>query len=277
MTEDIKDMNKQIETAKRYKRFPEIFGVYFSVKVDESSSIISPENFKFINENIYYDKLDNGNWGYFIGIFNYYEAASAFRRDMIEQGYKDAIIIAYNNGKRILIDEALALVEKSFATKTNSSVENKKIIKNPSEKKDTLPTPKSELKKLSAQKTATSTLVEKKQISATPATNKKNISTKNKSENAASENIEYRIQIIASKTPVPSNHSVYKTFQNIHSEKGDDGYYRYYTGLYATLESAISGRKKVMDKGAKEALVVAFQNKKRISLAEAQRILGNSK
>ena len=64
---------------------------------------------------IYYDKLNNGHYRYFSGIFNSKEAATVAKNLIVGKGIKDAFVIAFNDGTRIAVADAVALVQNGKA------------------------------------------------------------------------------------------------------------------------------------------------------------------
>jgi hypothetical protein len=89
------------------------------------------------------------------------------------------------------------------------------------------------------------------------------------------EKIEFKIQLTAVKNSLRDGHPIYKNFKgDIKSEKGKDGWMRYYLGSYETYEEALKELKKIKAKGlADGGFIVAFKNSKKISVSEAKELL----
>jgi N-acetylmuramoyl-L-alanine amidase len=92
---------------------------------------------------------------------------------------------------------------------------------------------------------------------------------------ASSKNIIFKIQLVAVKKEMRSNHSLLKSVSGtIKKEKGEDGFYRYYTGNYKTYENALEKLNKIKEgETTKDAFIVAFKDGKKITVADAKKIV----
>lgn len=92
---------------------------------------------------------------------------------------------------------------------------------------------------------------------------------------ASAQNITFKIQLIALKNELDPNHSLLKNVSgDIKKEKGEDGFYRYYTGTYSSYEKALEELKKIKEGDtAKDAFIVAFQEGKKITVSDAKKIV----
>jgi hypothetical protein len=115
-----------------------------------------------------------------------------------------------------------------------------------------------------------------KNTSSNPSANKKTTASQNKKNTPKSETkIEFKVQLTAVKNSLRDGHPIYKNFKGeIKSEKGKDGWMRYYLGSYETYEEALKELKKIKAKGlADGGFIVAFKNSKKISVSEAKELL----
>ncbi|MGB3946633.1 MAG: hypothetical protein WBM13_01495 [Bacteroidia bacterium] len=92
---------------------------------------------------------------------------------------------------------------------------------------------------------------------------------------AVSKNIMFKIQLVALKNELSGNNQLFKEVPGgIKKEKGDDGFYRYYTGTYKTYEKAQEELVKIKNSStAKDAFIVAFKDGKKITVADAKNII----
>ncbi|MFM6934603.1 MAG: OmpA family protein [Flavobacteriales bacterium] len=87
-------------------------GIVFRVQVESSSVQIPNATVKFKTQDVYEYQQDN-SYKYCIGgSFKTLKEAVAYQEKMRQNGYVQAFIIAFNNGKRITIDEAKKLIKE---------------------------------------------------------------------------------------------------------------------------------------------------------------------
>lgn len=82
-------------------------GITFMVQLATSSKLVEtkPENFKQLSGVEYYEA--GGLYRYTYGSENSLDKISKLQQDAIEKGFKDAFVIAFKDGKRISVNEAL--------------------------------------------------------------------------------------------------------------------------------------------------------------------------
>lgn len=97
----------------------------------------------------------------------------------------------------------------------------------------------------------------------------------NISQIAKNQNITFKIQLIAVKSELkPNNSSLKNVFLPVKKEKGDDGWFRYYTGSFKTYEKAQIELNKIKSNGINtDAFIVAFKDGKKITVADAKNIV----
>ncbi len=81
-------------------------GIFFTVQIGVFSKQVSKEDL-FNAENVYSEKVANGQIRYTSGRFESIDQASTWKNQMVEKGIQDAFISAYQNGNRITISQAL--------------------------------------------------------------------------------------------------------------------------------------------------------------------------
>jgi cell division protein FtsN len=91
-------------------------GIVFRVQIgafrDEVPLEIANKFLKITKKGIKNYKDDNGLTIYSVGSYRNYEDAAAAKAEVIAEGINDAFIVAYQNGKKISMDEAKELMKK---------------------------------------------------------------------------------------------------------------------------------------------------------------------
>jgi N-acetylmuramoyl-L-alanine amidase len=100
------------EEYKRMRKVDE--DLVFKVQLATSSQEVDPkpENFKGLEGVEYYEA--GGLFRYTYGIEKSWEEASKLQEEVRSAGYEDAFIIAFYNGKRIAVGEAVRLLKKDI-------------------------------------------------------------------------------------------------------------------------------------------------------------------
>ncbi|MDT8411436.1 MAG: N-acetylmuramoyl-L-alanine amidase [Vicingaceae bacterium] len=98
---------KDVLSTKKDKKNKEETGLIFKVQIATSSQKkeLIPENFNGIENVTYYEA--GGIYRYTVGNEKSIEAANILQLKLKEKGFTDAFIVAFNNGKRISLSEAL--------------------------------------------------------------------------------------------------------------------------------------------------------------------------
>lgn len=96
---------------------------------------------------------------------------------------------------------------------------------------------------------------------------KKNATPVNVTTAPSKDQIVYRVQLGAYKTKLPLG--VYKNVGDVIELRTEDGYYRYCSGAYKTLNDAAFHRAELVLEGYGDAFVTAYKNGKRIRMTEA--------
>ncbi|OPZ98724.1 MAG: Sporulation related domain protein [Bacteroidetes bacterium ADurb.Bin408] len=100
------------------KLISDIKGLFFTVQVGVFGA--SRTSAQLLNLSpLYYDKLNNGFYRYFAGIFSSREGAVALKNDVVSKGIPDAFVVAFNNGTRIPVNDAVDLLQSGKAQLQN--------------------------------------------------------------------------------------------------------------------------------------------------------------
>lgn len=233
-------------------------GTYYAVQVGAFRNKI-PQNLFDEFAPIYGQSASNGIIRYTAGIFLTYENADQAKLDIRRMGYSDAFVVAFKNGKRIPLYEAMGKTEADFL----ASVEKEYIYgdegKAPSSKNNTTGA------------SATSNL-------ANTSSNSKNTEYLKFYPNSAPatmvetmDGLFYTVQVGVFSKPVPS--VSLKSISPLNTELTATNKIRYTTGVFKNLDGAIAQRSVAKQLGLADAFVTAYYNGKKITLSEADQLL----
>lgn len=107
-----------------------------------------------------------------------------------------------------------------------------------------------------------------------PKANEEKNGKENGIANKEDDSLIFKVQIASSAKKLPKNSEKFRGLDYI-VEYMDGSSYKYVTGNEKSLENAAMLQKKLKDKGYSDAFIVAFYKEKRITLAEANKILKN--
>ena len=184
---------------------------------------ISAKAYKNLKEN-------NGFTTFVVGNFKTKEDAVPLKNQMIEKGFKGAFVVAYP-AKNVYTSI------KNKSTKTNLSITDKVVVKNKSIVS---------AKKMDSKKSETLQPINNLTVSDSSAANKT-----------------YSVQIGAFKEEVPletANKFLTLAAKGVKNLKNDLGLTIYTVGNFKTREEAVTFKNQLIEKGFKDAFVVAFQN-----------------
>lgn len=211
-------------------------GLIFKVQIGAFRNPIPQNLFKGIKP-ITAETTPQGMKRYTAGLFQKFSSASSAKKQVNDLGYRDAFVVAFFNGKRISMNEAL--------TKAKESGKN------------------IDLSDFSSSSSATSALV------STASESSINIATSTDVKNVSG--LFYAIQIGVFSKPVTST-QLYN-IAPLNSERTDNNLIRYTTGRFSSEQKANAAKKNIADKGISDAFVVAYYNGKRIGLQAAKSLI----
>ncbi|MCE3260409.1 MAG: WD40-like beta Propeller containing protein, partial [Bacteroidetes bacterium] len=184
----------------------------------------------------------NGYIRYTAGNFNKLENANAVKNDLRNLGYSDAFVVVFYNGKRIPLNEALAILAKEGKTVDNNAPATAGINANTNIPK------------------ATTVLPATNVTSTEPATVTK--------EHEQMNGLLYTVQIGVYNKQA-SKRQLFG-LSPIYTEKLPNGLYRYTAGIYNNTEKLITDKGRVVTTGIRDAFVSAYLNGKRIPFADGK-------
>ncbi len=209
-------------------------GLVFKVQIGAFRNPIAQNLFKGIKP-VTAEKTPQGLMRYTAGLFNKFETANNAKTQVNGLGYRDAFVVAFFNGKRISINEALAKAKENGENVDLSAINT-----------TTQPALAS-----SAIGSSTSTAV---------ATDVRSLA-----------GLFYTIQIGVFSKAV--NSTQLYDIAPLNSEKTDNGLIRYTTGRFNDEAKASKAKNNISQKGITDAFVIAYHDGKRISLSAAKALI----
>ena len=216
-------------------------GLLFRVQIGAFKTQLQNDAFKGLSP-LSGETVGNGYIRYTAGNFNKLENASAVKNDLRNLGYNDAFVVVYYNGKRIPLNEALALLEKEGKTLDTNAPQTAGI-------------------------TANSNVPRANTVTQTQNPNAQNAVTVTK-ELEQLKNMLFTVQI-----GVYSKQVTKQQLQNlkpIYTERLANGLFRYTAGIYNNSNKIITDKRQVVNLGIKDAFISAYLNGKRIDFNDAK-------
>ena len=212
-------------------------GLIFRVQIGAFKTQLPNNTFRGLSP-LNAETTPSGFYRYTAGNFNKYEVANAVKNDLRGIGYRDAFVVAYYNGKRISLAEAIDLLNK----------EGKPVDNN-------------------APQTAGITLNSNVPVAppAPAVVNEKPAPTR---EIAKVNGLLFTIQVGVYNRQVSAQQLRY--LKPVFTEQMTGGLFRYTAGIYNDADRVKQDRSKVVALGISDAFVTAYLNGKKISFAEAR-------
>jgi hypothetical protein len=221
-------------------------GIYYKVQVGAFRNNI-PQNLYDEFAPVAGESLSNGITRYTAGYFLSYGSASDAKAQIRNLGYNDAFIVAYRDGKRVPLYDAMGKTEgANFMDLIETEyVHGDSAPKQPVVEEEPLNTSYYNYKKYPD--AARVNLVE------------------------SIKGLFFTVQVGVYSQPVPS--SAMFNISPLNSEFNERKQLRYSSGIYMNMEDALGKRDVARQMGIKDAFVTAYYNGRRISLTEADKLL----
>ncbi|MCX7729118.1 MAG: SPOR domain-containing protein, partial [Bacteroidia bacterium] len=225
-------------------------GLIFSVQVGAFKNPL-PNNFFNGISPVFSQTTENNLYRYLVGQMQDVQEAIALKNNFRNLGYTDAFVIAYYNGKRISLSEALELMkkEKQQEVKINPFATTNVL------EKANIPT--------------YTTLMETTQKTEMAQ------STVNIKDAEEINDLYYTIQVGVYGKNVSD--ATFKYIKPIVRDKIDDKFYRYSAGIYDNISQVQKDLNKVIALGMKDAFICAYWNGKRIFYPQAEKLTRENK
>lgn len=211
-------------------------GLIFRVQIGAFKTAIPNNAFKGLTP-LNGETTKNGYIRYTAGNFQKIEGANAVKNDLRGLGYADAFVVAYLDGKRISLAEAMATLNEKGISIDPSAPQTAGITAN-----ENIPRASQSADIIQPAKVA-------KELEKSKA-------------------LLYTIQIgVYNK---PATIAQLRGLSPICAEQLSSGLFRYTAGIYNSPERVIGDKQKVVELGFRDAFVSAYRDGKRITFAEAR-------
>ncbi len=196
------------------------------------------------------ERMRNGWYRYMSGYFGKLEQAISAQNYVRQNGFADAYLVAYCDGQKISLQQATAYVLSGTCVAYNGSAESRE----PFVQKKEEGTLQDQI--VLSNSSANHYYEGPNAVAATPI--------------ESLEELMYTVQIGAFNAPVSAQ--ITKNLSPIYKYQLPNKHIRYSVGKFDDWTAAIAEKKEVVEKGFKDAFVVAYYKGKRISNQEAQTI-----
>jgi len=227
------------------EKLPE--GLVFRVQIGAFKNPIATDQFKGLAP-VGGETTPQGFIRYQAGLFDKYNNANAVKNDLKKLGYKDAFVVAYLNGKRINLADALASLQQKGEPVNTDANTTAGITAN-----NNIPVNNTQAANVVAE--------------TTQPVQSNNLTTVN--------GLLFTIQIGVYTNNV--SNALLRNLKPIYREKLDNGNYRYTAGIYSNLDLVKTDRRKVNALGIGDAFVSAYLNGQRIKITDAIEKAANDK
>jgi hypothetical protein len=213
-------------------------GLVFRVQIGAFKNPISTDAFKGLTP-IGGETTPQGFIRYQAGLFDKYNNANAVKNDLKKLGYRDAFVVAYLNGKRINLADALETLKQEGQPVNTDATSTAGITANNNVPVNIEPTNNA--------------------VTETQPVQSSNLTTVN--------GLLFTIQIGVYTNNV--SNTQLRNLKPIFREQLTNGNYRYTAGIYSDLELVKTDRRKVNALGINDAFVSAYLNGQRIKITDA--------
>jgi hypothetical protein len=234
-------------------------GVFFTVQIGAFKNPIPQDLFQGMKP-INGEKTPQGVIRYTAGKFTSFGTANSVKDEIRQLGYRDAFVVAFSNGKRISVAEAMALLgNTSTQPVAVNNDNNSSTTSNTNNNTGTTNNTAGNNNTSSNNNTSTITL----------ASNAGNDVAKSE-DLVTVKGLLYTVQVGVYARPVSSMQLFNIT--PLYNEQAPNGYIRYTSGIYNKIDNAVQAKNTIVGMGIKDAFVTAYHNGKRISIAEAKQL-----
>jgi hypothetical protein len=260
-------------------------GIVFKVQIGAFRNAVPQEAFSDMTP-VMGETVGNGLVRYTAGLFTGFEQAARAKDQVRDRGYRDAFVVAYRDGQRIPLGEAMraARAEQASAprvvaqppTPVNTVLEPAAqqpapvVLQQPTQPLP--PTPAEEVAQVLARYPATAQEIVAAFAPVPEATNYYNVPGAAPARQVETvKGLFFTVQVGVYSRPVALD----KLFNitPLNSELTETQKVRYTTGLYLDVESARVRKDQAVALGVKDAFITAYLNGKRIPMREATALL----
>ncbi len=252
LTESIFTITSPNESAynenKRIPKNPKLpEGLVFKVQIGAFRNPIPQDHYKGFAP-LMAEDAGNGITRYTAGLFKTFNVADMAKNEIRTMGYPDAFVVAFFNGKRININEARAMLNETGTTEnvtfTNVNNTNNQTISNNNQ-------------------TTNSNQPTTEEVKDGISKDVRNI-----------EGVFYTIQVGVYSNPITADQL--NNLTPLNSERTANGLIRYTSGIYKNINDANTAKNRAVNLGITDAFIIAYQNGSKISVAQANELLGSN-
>ncbi len=219
-------------------------GLVFKVQIGAFKAPLPNGTFKGLTP-VSAQTTPNGYLRYMAGSFEEIEDAAAVKNDLRKLGYADAFVVAYYNGQRVQMNDAI-----------DKAKSNGKNVELPNDASAGL-TDNANIPRNTIVATTPVNAIDTQPVEVTKELEQMN-------------GLLFTVQIGVFSKQV--KRSQLYNLRPIYTEKLPNGLYRYTAGIYNQTSNLLGDKRKVVDLGVKDAFVSAYYNAKRVPFAEGQKI-----
>ncbi len=255
LTESIFTITSPNESAynenKRIPKNPKLpEGLVFKVQIGAFRNPIPQDHYKGFAP-LMAEDAGNGITRYTAGLFKTFNVANMAKNEIRTMGYPDAFVVAFFNGKRININEARAMLNETSTTEEEISFTNTAKQTNNQQSSN------------NNQTTNNNTPINTEEVKDGISKDVRNI-----------EGVFYTIQVGVYSKPITADQL--NNLTPLNSERTANGLIRYTSGIYKNLNDANAAKNRAVNLGITDAFIIAYQNGNKITVAQANELLGSN-
>lgn len=255
LTESIFAITSPNESAynenKRIPKNPKLpEGLVFKVQIGAFRNPIPQDHYKGFAP-LMAEDAGNGITRYTAGLFKTFNVANMAKNEIRTMGYPDAFVVAFFNGKRININEARAMLNETSTTEEEISFTNTANQTNNQQSSN------------NNQITNNNTPINTEEVKDGISKDVRNI-----------EGVFYTIQVGVYSKPITADQL--NNLTPLNSERTANGLIRYTSGIYKNLNDANAAKNRAVNLGIIDAFIIAYQNGNKITVAQANELLGSN-
>lgn len=247
-------------------------GVYYKVQIGAFRNDI-PQNLYDEFAPVSGESVGNGITRYTAGFFMTYASADQIKKEIRSIGYSDAFVVAYRDGKRIPLYEAMG---KTDGADFVAAVEKEYVYGDKGEDPAASRNSNSNATKSNSGGNTTSTsnnngVALNQPLPTVPDYYKGTPNAVAATQVETIKGLFFTVQVGVYSKPVASKNMY--NISNLNSELTESKKIRYTAGRFNSMMAAVEKRSEAKNLGIKDAFITAYYNGRRITLSEADRLL----
>lgn len=252
-------------------------GVYYKVQIGAFRNDI-PQNLYDEFAPVSGESVGNGITRYTAGFFMTFGSADQIKKEIRTLGYSDAFVVAFRDGKRIPLYEAMGKTDgSSFAAAVEKEYiygdkgEDPSVARNATNNKAAGTNSTAATSTPSANTTSASTVSVDQPMPAVTDYYKATPGAVAATQVETIKGLFFTVQVGVYSKPVAAKNMY--NISSLNSELTESKKIRYTSGRFNSMMAAVEKRSEARNLGIKDAFITAYYNGRRISLSEADRLL----